>query len=560
MIPSTHSKFVRHPLLVVLTFFLGHACSVSPPGGVAAASAVVMPLTKLARGERLYRDGLRADGTPIAAIVAGDIRVQGTQFTCVSCHQKSGMGSSESWLVAPPITPQMLFAPLTQGPHRRPAYTHETLGRAIVEGIDPAGQELEAPMPRYDLSADDLDDLLLYLATLSAEASPGVTPEEIHFATVVAGEVDATPMLEVLDLFVDEKNRNTRNETGRARRGPFHRSNVNESYRRWVLHTWKLGGSPDTWTEQLEEFYERQPVFALLSGITAGQWDSVQSFCEERKLPCLLPNVDLPPEGVSEYTLYYSRGLRLEAARIAEAAGEGARPKIFQVFRKGTPGGMAAQALQTELARRELPPAVGIEIPARRPTSHGDLGDIDLGPLMEAPEPSLVVLWGSPADLTLLANQGIRETGAGIIVSSTLLDGSLSDLPPALVGRARIAHPFRVPVDYARAARRVELWLQHRGIETGTDVGAAHRRVQLQTHFACMLVGDAFMHIKYDDYFRDYVLECIDHMSVIANFCASHPSLSFGPGQRFLSKGCYLLEPDELAAGPKSVGERWRVP
>jgi hypothetical protein len=44
-------------------------------------------------------------------------------------------------------------------------------------------------------------------------------------------------------------------------------------------------------------------------------------------------------------------------------------------------------------------------------------------------------------------------------------------------------------------------------------------------------------------------------MTVLANFSASHPTLSFGPGQRFASKGCYMLPP---GAGQEDA--EWIVP
>ena len=46
---------------------------------------------------------------------------------------------------------------------------------------DPAGQELAAIMPRYQLSEKDVVALTSYLKTLSAELSPGVDDQRNPF-------------------------------------------------------------------------------------------------------------------------------------------------------------------------------------------------------------------------------------------------------------------------------------------------------------------------------------------------------------------------------------------
>jgi hypothetical protein len=47
-----------------------------------------------------------------------------------------------------------------------PPYTNETIKRAISQGVNPAGELLERPMPRWTMSEEDLVDLLDYLKGL----------------------------------------------------------------------------------------------------------------------------------------------------------------------------------------------------------------------------------------------------------------------------------------------------------------------------------------------------------------------------------------------------------
>lgn len=70
-----------------------------------------------------------------------------------------------------------------------------------------------------------------------------------------------------------------------------------------------------------------------------------------------------------------------------------------------------------------------------------------------------------------------------------------------------------------------------------------------QTYYACLVAGEGLMHIRWF-FYRDYFLDAIDHLSGAEAFSSFYPRLSFGPGQRYLSKGCYILK---LGAGDQLV-------
>ncbi|MER3458327.1 MAG: hypothetical protein C4309_06575 [Chloroflexota bacterium] len=68
------------------------------------------------------------------------------------------------------VAPDIRYKTLTAAEHaageEHPPYTDETIKRAITQGIDPAGEPLNWPMPRWTMTEADLEDLLAFLKTL----------------------------------------------------------------------------------------------------------------------------------------------------------------------------------------------------------------------------------------------------------------------------------------------------------------------------------------------------------------------------------------------------------
>jgi len=188
--PGTGTGWVRLDGMLTPAQLEEEAERVSPRRSVAAELA----------GRRLYEDGVTVSGEPLRAALPDGIAVQGKQFACASCHRPSGFGSSEGLVASPPVTAKSLFRPLESNRNRgddfrelfqefggdrarlhdlkpRPAYTRESLERALRSGVDPAGRSLDPIMPRYQLEDSDVGALLAYLQTLGATPGAGVAPK-----------------------------------------------------------------------------------------------------------------------------------------------------------------------------------------------------------------------------------------------------------------------------------------------------------------------------------------------------------------------------------------------
>ncbi len=472
-------------------------------------------------GRRIYREGILPSGEALTAIVAGDVPVLGTQFSCQSCHGQSGMGAAEGTYIVPPIAGQFLFAESPQP--ARPAYDQESLARLLRDGVTPGGRNLGELMPRYRLGDDDVADLAAFLANLSSGWSPGVDDTQIHFATVItddATDAERDAVLAVLTTFIEEKNRQTRLESERWDRGDTPASRLPTVHRDWVLDVWELTGPSETWGEQLEQHYRNNPVFAMLSGLSHQSWGPVGRFCERNEIPCLFPGADLTETEQGDfYTLYYSRGLELEADLIAHHIAGQPVPSIVQVYCGSGPR-QAAARLRVQLE------GSGTRIDDVVFDCNESLPLAEIAKQVSGAG-SNAVLWLEPAHLA-----AVRETipGVTLYVSSTLLEGSFESLS----GTAFVAHPFRLPGEFDPALARFNVWAKTRGIELTSP------RRQSEAFFACLAMKDAVAHMG-RFFIRDFALDTLDHAQSIVAYLSYYPRPTLGPRQRFVNKGGYVL-------------------
>ena len=523
----------------------------------AAAEPPADPARFLA-GQSIYRHGLLDSGEPVRASVQKGVALEGSDAACVNCHRRSGLGGSEGQNPIRPIAGRLLFSQtqtelerrwaVQPGPAARTVYTQESLARALREGVDPGGRRLDPLMPRYALSDEAVAALYTYLATLSSAPSPGVSDREIHFSTIVAPGVEPArrrALLDVLQAFVRDKNGGTRNEVRRRDAGS---EQMYLAYRSWVLHVWELEGAPETWRAQLDAHYRRQPVFAVIGGLGGASWQPVHRFCEAVELPCVFPDVDYPAlDGAGHYTLYFSRGLALEADVLARRLAESPGAEIVQVFRDDQTGRLPAQALREALGRRGIAVA-DAPVQGEGPVAAG------FWRALFAARPAVLVVWLDADDLRSLDAAGPPPAG----LERVYLSASLAGLgAPALSGpwlaRLGMVYPFGLPEVRARHLARLNAWLRARHVAAGDP------RIQANAFFAATIAGDALTHVG-ENFSRDYFIERIEQMVESALSPSIYPRLSLGPGQRFASRGGYIVGfPGEGDPSPVPLSG-WLVP
>ena len=553
-------------------FSLMLVCGV--PGSAQARGKRVGPVQDTTAGERIYRDGVLSSGEPVQGERGSGVPAQGEAAACVNCHRRSGLGDLEGRLLVPPVTARYLYRPRTRNqptnleraavtmaaPGARPellsegergAYNDATLARAIREGIGPDGRPLDYLMPRYRIDDPDMSSLIAYLKQLSNRPSPGVGDDTLQFATVITPDADPVRrqgMLAVLEQFFGKENVFL---TGQGPPPQLSRK-FGPIAHRWQLHLWELAGAPDSWEAQLDRDLKDTPVFALISGIGGRTWEPVHRFCQRSGIPCLFPNVDLPVVAEGDYyDVYLSKGVLLEAQLIdgrlrdlregADAAQAGWH-RVVQVYRQGDIGQAAAQQLRAALRPR------GAEV-VDRALPPGEDGAGLAEALSQSGAQDALVLWLRPGDLQRLPAE--PPAAKAIFVSGIM--GGLESAPLGARWReaARMTYPFDLP-ELRGARQDYPLgWMRFK------KVRVVDERTQTDTYLTCLITAETIGMMR-EDLVRDHLIETFE-MHLGTNLLNGYyPRLGLAPGQRFASKGGYLVR--LTSPGTVVADGEWLVP
>jgi mono/diheme cytochrome c family protein len=592
----------------LLSILLSALCLASAIATSLAGAATVEDTDAVAKGRRIYLEGILPDGQPLRGQRADIGAVTGRNAACVACHRPSGLGTVEGTVAIPPISGRALFGgtsdPVVVRQDRRfdtgfsvphAPYSEAALATAIREGRDPSGKALHALMPRYDLTEAQSQAVSAYLNTLSREWSPGASADSVRIATVIAPGVSPErrqAFLATLTTLLNQININVKS-SHRQKMVPAIERRLG-SRRRFDLDVWELSGPSATWGEQLEQRQRKNPVLAILSGLSPDEWQPVHDFCESNRVACWLPSVDLVPANADtgRFSLYYSAGIAIEAQVVANKlnARKSGAGRVVQLVSADPVARGGASALLRSLSAAGKPGPMQVEV-------SGGTGLAEAQKAMAQLNVSdTLMLWLRPADLAGLA--ALPRTKAQVWVSATLSGGEPLGLPPALRTQAILVQPLEIERVRASNLARFSTWLSAMKIEPvdvrmQSEVYAATRSLVATVHgmlnnlYTDYLIERAestlsmFEAMQVEEEVRDMMMGPMNRrplsptpptesetqaMAAAAKAQKEHldemrkrggttvyPRLSLGPGQRFASKGAYLerLDPD----GPGILGE-----
>jgi hypothetical protein len=566
-------RFILLPLIFLL-------CGAVFPAGIAAAErpdeldrardpllGELSDARIIELGQRMYREGILPSGEVMEAYIHEDILVDSRAFSCSSCHLRAGLGSVEGGVVTPPTTGRKLYQPYTRPPSlndvaekagyytyaktiiQRPAYTRETLKTALRSGVDPAGIEFNLVMPRYPLDDTDLAILVRYLELLSDDYSPGASQSLLKFATIITDDVNAADreaLLSPLRQFVANQNKQVDMYRDFLKFGYKPTGDMKNSFRNATLSVWELKGAAETWEQQLEDYYQQEPVFAVLGGISNQSWQPIDEFCEARQLPCLYPITNFPVVSSSTwYTYYLNKGYYQEGETLArylllQQTREGAAPgRLVQLVEESAVGQALAAGFNQTRQMLGLPAVPTVYFNAQQAQNSQTMAE-----LVADSDPDTILLFGGANMLPALpALAALHQGQARLYLSSTALAADSLKIPDSLRPQVFLTFPYRLK-PFIGDEQGMGI-LARVPIET-TYTALGRSRVASLT--AIMLNQSVMQGLRllYDNLYRDHL---IDTMSMqMDQTVFDYERISFGIGQRYASKGCYVIQ---LGTGPE---------
>lgn len=617
VLPSEGLMTIARGLMsgVALVFYVLFAGSVLAAMPAAAAD-------ELESGRRIYLEGVLPSGAALTGVRFGKVEVSGAQAACVNCHRRSGMGSVEGDIQVAPITGNFLFATkedmhlATMDPRigkrfnlAHDPYTDESLAKAIRHGMNSNGRDMNVLMPRYNLSEPEMKALIAYLKQLSKQWAPGVTDDNIRFATVITPDVDPErrkALISMMRIAFNQKNGSTmtaKQSGGKRQHMVSAAEMVLGTERNWTLDVWELQGPPETWGEQLESRYRSQPVFALVSGLTNSTWQPVHDFCEREQVPCWFPSVDLPVMPQSLYSLYFSRGVALEAdvlARHLLDKGAQQRPqRLLQVYRRDDYVGRgAAQALTRALAGS----GITVEDRVLQDTTPAAGSDSLQRALAGINDKNAVMFWLRPDDVAAL-NKVPPVAGVRAYFSGEMANGEHGPFPAGWKTNVQLVYPYELPEQRDANLAYLRAWLNMRKLPMVDEP------MQSEVFFALNFLTETVAEML-NNMYRDYLIERAENMLSLregsrveqetrermalgrpGELVRKHgamtveegsrlqlmpaqagggvskregttiyPRLSLAPGQRFASKGGYIVRFADSNSDKLVAESGWIVP
>ncbi|MCA1635216.1 MAG: ABC transporter substrate-binding protein [Acidobacteria bacterium] len=305
-------------------------------GGAAAAGAGTHGLTpQERRGKAIYLRGESPSGKEITALI-GEVDVPASTLTCGGCHGARGEGKTEGGVTAGNLSWTNL---LKSYGHTHPSgrkhgpFDEGLFARALVEGSDPAGNELAVAMPRFKMSAPDLADLIAYLKRIETDRDPGLTETGIKVGTLLPAQgalaETGAAMRDVLAAYFDDLN---------GKGGIYGR--------RVELAVAETGPDAAATAASVRLLVEDGQVFAIVGGMSAGADKELAALTQEVEIPFIGPATLLPQTGfqTNRYIFYLLPGMSEQARALFNFSAQRqplARARVAIVYPEG---GMTAAA------------------------------------------------------------------------------------------------------------------------------------------------------------------------------------------------------------------------
>jgi ABC-type branched-subunit amino acid transport system substrate-binding protein len=411
-------------LLAVLTLLL-----------VPAAWSADEHLTELEkRGKLVYAAGESASGAPITAVVSrGATPIPASILPCSGCHGDDGAGRPEGGVVPSDVSWSTLVSSYghkhSYG-RSHPAFDKDSIAASIIQGIDPAGNELDMAMPRYAMSQDDMNALLAYLKRVATDYDPGVSEETIRVGTLLPVEGDLAAMGNAMRAVIEASFADINAGGG-----------IHGRKLELVVTNYEDDPVRSLWA--VRDLLQQDSVFAMVGGFTAGVTDQLSALAEELEVPMIGPYTQAPREGngLERQSFYLASGIEQQAAVLV-------RHRVSQGDKIGIvrPASAAFNDVvantRAEFEKRSDAEVIDLSY------SPPYLDVVDVARTMQSRDVDVVVFLGPAKELKRLANECLTQSYAPDLLFPGVFAGqSLFEVDSGFGGNVLIGYSS-IPADH----------------------------------------------------------------------------------------------------------------
>jgi ABC-type branched-subunit amino acid transport system substrate-binding protein len=476
------------------------------------------------RGKALYLRGESPSGKEITAML-GDIDVPASTLKCAGCHGLRGEGKTEGGVTAGNLTWSNLTRPYGHthpSGRKHSAFNEKLFTRALVQGVDPTGNQLAVAMPRYEMSPEDISDLIAYLKRIETDRDPGLTETTIKIGTILPkdgalADIGAA-MKDVLTAYF---------------------ANVNDQggiyNRRIELETIDAGANAVATAANTRKVVESGELFAIVGGLSAGADKELAVVARETEIPFMGPATLLTQGSAQDNRnlFYLLPGASQQARSLVNFAAN--KPEL-----KKSP--IAIVHSETELA---LAAAAAVEDQARQKGWNSITKKALSSDRFDVPSLTKALKTEGVETVFFLSASGesafINAAAAADWTPHVFLLGSLAGrellktLPLSFKDHVFVAFPS-VPNDVGPAGL-AEL----RALEEKYKFPSRHIASQLNAFAAAKIFTEALKRAG-RDLSREKLITALEGLYEYDTGVT--PSITFGPNRRVGAMGAYVLSID----------------
>ncbi|HEV8187609.1 MAG TPA: ABC transporter substrate-binding protein [Pyrinomonadaceae bacterium] len=472
------------------------------------------------RGKEFYLRGTTPSGREIMARL-NDLDVPASAFPCSGCHGIRGEGKSEGGVTAGDITWSNLIKPYG---HTHPTgrkhgpFTESSVIRAVVNGVDPAGNDLLVAMPRYKVSPEEMADLLAYLKRIDTDLDPGVTETNITVGVVLPSsgalaEVGAA-MKDVVAAYFDSVNN---------RGGIFNR--------KIELKVADAGAGGANTSTAAQNFAHKEQVFAFVSGLSAGNDPQLAALARTEEIPIIGPSTLLPylENPANKYLFYLLPGVAEQAMSLvnyAAAQPELKRASAALVYSDAMLSS-AAGAAAAEQAKK-----AGLTI-TKKSVFKSDAFDARaiVNDLKSSNVESLF-FFGDAKEQSLLLNEAAAASWSPNLFLLGTLSGRDVPVPPDSKNKVFLAFPT-VPSDVSSDGR-----IEFHALTEKYKIATRHAAAQLSAFAAAKVFVEGLTRAG-RDLNREKFINALDTLYDYETGVT--PRVTFGPNRRVGAAGAHIV-------------------